>query len=206
MDGERPVLRSNLNWFFALFMLVGGAFLACLGLVSFFLLLNLILYPSMAPGPGALMGIVSLFMSILGFVFGRVALVVRSDLMLPRPLLQIDDAGILDQRLGCGLIPWPNIAKITSLGPVYGPSSLLLKLRTPMDANFSRFRAGAFGLVCRVPKSKVLVAMHWRTGPQINADKVFAIAKQHGVVTAVWGMSVWTGRLIPVGNRRRPSR
>lgn len=206
MDGERPILRSNLNWFFAVYFLVGSAFLACLGLVSFFLLLNFILYPSMDPGSAALVSFALLFLSIFGFVFGRAALVARSDLMLPRPLLQIDDVGILDQRLGCGLIPWSNIAKITSLGPAHGPSSLLLKLRTPMDADFSRFRVGALWLVCHVPKSKVLVAMHWRTGPQINADKVFAIAKQHGVVTAVWGVSVWTGRLIPVDNRRRPSR
>lgn len=204
MDGERPILRSNLNWFFALITLVGGAFLACLGSFAFFVLLHLILYPSMAPGPAALVGFGSLFMSILGFVFGRVALVVRSDLMLPRPLLQIDDAGILDQRLGCGLIPWSNIAKITSLGPVYGPASLLLKLRTPMDADFNRFRAGAFGAICRVSKSKVLIVMQGGVGPQINNDKVFAIAKQHGVVIAVWRPSLLTGRLIPVGSRRRP--
>lgn len=153
MDDARPILRSDLNWFFALVGIVCGGAMACLGLFTFVLLvLNAFSPAELTPaGLGGLL--VMLSMSAVGFVCGRMAWLTGCDLMLSNLVLQIDDVGILDQRLGCGLIPWSNIAKITSLDPEQ--AGLLIKLRSPVDAEFSRLRAGALGAVCRLPKSTV---------------------------------------------------
>lgn len=53
-----------------------------------------------------------------------------SDLLLPRPVLSIDDDGILDRRVMTERLPWTEVTRATSI--LSGGGGLVLELRNPI--------------------------------------------------------------------------
>jgi hypothetical protein len=136
-----------------------------------------------------------LFSAGMAMACVRIASVSIGDLSLPRPILQIDNAGILDRRLGCGLISWDNVERIISLDPQQ--AGCIVEVKTPVHAKFSRMRAGALGVIWRLPHSSVYVAMQQAMGPHVGAKEILSIAREHGVSTSSRRISKLTGRSIP---------
>lgn len=184
-------LTSDLNRPFALLGIALCIPLILLGAAAAVLLVVALSAGTMAENALALLLIVP---AVLGFACVRVLAVTIGDLSLSRPLLEIDSLGILDRRLGCGLIPWENVARIISIDPQQ--AGFILELHTPVVAKFSRMRAGALGIVWRLPPSAVYVSMQQAMGPHVAAERLLSVARQHGVPASSRRIGKTTSRSI----------
>jgi hypothetical protein len=189
MLGDSGELRSDLKRPFALLSIA-----LCLPIVLFGAAAAVILILLTSSGAFSFGALLILVPAVLALVCARILVVTISDLLLPSPLLRIDKEGIFDQRLGCGLIAWDNVARLTFLDPQQ--AGCLVELRTPVLAKFSRMRAGALGVIWRLPPSAVYIAMQEAVGPHIPFADIVSIAQQKGVPTATRRISKITGRLL----------
>ncbi|MCR6633461.1 hypothetical protein [Devosia sp.] len=187
------VLNSDLNRPFALFAILLCLPFALAGGAAAIFFVVMLFSGTVTAEPRSLL---LLLPAILGGACVRLAGVLTRDLLLPSPLLQIDSAGILDRRLGCGLISWGNVSKIISLDPQQ--AGFLVEVHTPVNANFTRMRAGTLGIIWRLPPSTVYVAMQQAMGPHVATSDLLSIAREHGVPTSTLRISKITGRSIPV--------
>lgn len=185
-------LNSALNRPFVLFGIALCIPLVLLGAAAAIFFVVILSSGTVPESPVALL---LLLLAIVGAACARIAAVSISDLMLPSPILQIDNAGILDRRLRCGLIPWENVARIVSLDPQQ--AGCLVELHNPVQAKFSRMRAGALGIIWRLPPSAVYVAMQQAMGPHVAFDELMSIAQEHGVAMSSRRISKITGRSVP---------
>lgn len=192
METASNALNSDLNRPFALFAILMCLPAAFAGALAAILFVVMLFSGTVTADPVSLLLILPV---TLGVACVRLASVLVNDLSLPSPLLRIDSAGILDRRLGCALIPWQNVSRIVSLDPQQ--SGFLVELNTPVHAKFTRMRAGALGVIWRLPPSTVYVAMQQAMGPHVAADDLLSIAQQHGVSTSSRRISKITGRSIP---------
>lgn len=192
MQTASKALNLDLNRPFALFAILLCVPIVFAGAGVAILFVMMLSAGTVTAGPVALVLLVPV---ILGGACAHVAAVAIGDLMLPRPILQINDAGILDRRLGCGVISWSNVASIVSLDPQQ--AGHLVEVHTPVHAKFTRMRAGALGIIWRLPPSTVYVAMQQAMGPHVAADVLLSIAREHGVSTSSRRISKITGRSIP---------
>lgn len=192
METASKALNSDLNRSFALFAILMCIPFVLAGAAAAILFLVTLSSGTVTLSPFALLLLLPVILSTACL---RTAAVLTCDLMLPRPLLQIDSAGILDRRLGCGLISWENVARIVSLDPQQ--AGCLVELHTPVHAKFTRMRAGALGIIWRLPPSTVYVAMQQAMGPRVSADELLSIARERGVSTSSRRISKITGRSIP---------
>lgn len=124
-------------------------------------------------------GLFTLLASIPLLGLGWLGILLARDLLLPRPLLVIDDEGILDRRLDCGIIAWSEIEAIHALHPI--AAGLLIRLAHPKRAKFSPLRPGTLGVIWKLPPSTVYVSMQSALGPHIAIDDIEKIANTHGV-------------------------
>jgi hypothetical protein len=189
MQGASGELRSDLNRPFALFAIALCLPIIFLGAAAATILIVVIFSEGLSFGV-----LLILVLPVLGLVCARLLVVAVSDLLLPRPLLRIDEEGIFDRRLGCDLIAWDNVTRVTSLDPQQ--AGCLVELRTPVRAKFSRMRAGTIGVIWRLPPSAVYISMQKAMGPHIAFADIVSIAQQKGVPTAARRISKLTGRLL----------
>lgn len=185
-------LTSNLNRPFALLRIALAILPIALGAISLFILLAGFLSGAPLEIPAFLL---LTAMAVFGLGCARVVMVTVGDLLLPRPMLQVDSAGILDRRLGCGLIPWSNIASMVCLDPEQ--AGWLVLLHMPVRARFSRMRAGTLGVVWRLSASTVYVAMQAASGPHLAPAEIEAFARENNVPTSARRISRLTGRSLP---------
>ncbi len=191
MESAPTKLTSDLNRPFAMFGIACCIPLIVVGAAATILLVGAIFSETAI---SVAIVLLVLFSAIIAIACARIALVSIGDLRLQRPLLQIDNAGILDRRLGCGLVAWDNVARIISLDPQQ--AGCLVELKTPVHAKFSRMRAGALGIIWRLPPSSVYIAMQEAMGPHVGAEEILSIARDHGVPTSSWKIGRMTGRSI----------
>lgn len=192
METASKALNSDLNRLFALFVMLLCVPLLFAGAAAAILFMVMLSSGTVTANPVALLLLLPV---ILGIACMRIAAVLIGDLMLPGPLLQIDSAGIFDRRLQCGLISWKDVASIVSLDPQQ--AGCLVVLHKPVDAKFTRWRAGALGIIWRPPPSAVYVAMQQVMGPHVAADELLSMARGNGVSTSSRRISKITGRSIP---------
>lgn len=53
------------------------------------------------------------------------------ELVVPRPVIRVSDAGLQDRRLGSALIPWSAITEIKEVTGAVGAGTLFLEVREP---------------------------------------------------------------------------
>lgn len=103
-----------------------------------------------------------------------------SDLLLPRPVLVIDAASILDRRIADALIPWSEVTAATSL--LGGHGGVVLELRSPLPTRLNPFRAGTFNFE-RPEPGVVHIPVRAMTVPAVTLVRsILDHAGRHGAV------------------------
>jgi hypothetical protein len=76
----------------------------------------------------------------IGFIIGLLGWSAVRDLLLPRPVLSLDDAGILDRRVADAPIAWNDVSAATALTG----GGVVLELRSPTVTRLNALRPGTF--------------------------------------------------------------
>lgn len=105
-----------------------------------------------------------------------------SDLLLPRPVLVIHEAGVFDRRVADALIPWSEVTSATSL--LGGHGGVVLELRSPLPTRLNPFRAGTF-LFERPDAGVAHIPVRAMTVPAVTlARAIVDHAERHGARAA----------------------
>ena len=116
----------------------------------------------------------------IGFIVALVGWSAFRDLLLPRPVLTLDDTGLRDRRVADARIAWGDIAAATSIARAGG--GVVLELRTPMATSLNALRPGTF--MFQQPDPGIAhISVRAMTVPAARlVDAILERAERHGAV------------------------
>lgn len=119
--------------------------------------------------------------------FLAVGSVISRDLLLPRPVLTIDEHSVFDRRITDAPIAWSDVVEAAAAP---GGGGVLLALRTPLDTRLSPYRAGTAGF--RQPAAGLAnIPVRAMDQPaKLLADTILTLALRNGAVSPQQGETV----------------
>lgn len=117
--------------------------------------------------------------AVIAAVIARTA---GTDLLLTRPVLVIDETGILDRRVAPRRIAWSEVTAATSL--LSGRGGVVLELAQPLPGDLDPFRPGTF-LYERTEPGVLHIPVRGMTEPAHRlAAAILEHAERHGATVA----------------------
>ncbi len=114
----------------------------------------------------------------IGLIIALVGWAAIGDLMLPRPVLSLDDSGIFDHRVGDTAIAWDDVTTATALAG----GGVVLELKSPTQTRLNALRPGTF--MFEQPEPGIAhVAVRAMTMPAATlVETILERAQRHGAV------------------------
>lgn len=118
----------------------------------------------------------------IGLIVGLIGWSALGDLLLPHPVLTIDETGILDRRVADAPIPWSDVTAATSL--LRGGGGVVLELRVPTPTRLNALRPGTF-MFQQPDPGLAHIAVRAMTVPAVRlVAAIVERAERHGALIA----------------------